>query len=111
MRRVVCNELGPPSSLVVEDAEGLVPRAGQVVVDVRAAGVNFVDGLFVSGDYQIKPPVPFTPGSEVAGVVRVVADDVAGLQVGDRVLAMCGLGGFAEEVAIAATQAVPIPDQ
>ncbi len=67
MRAVICSELGPPSNLTVEERPDLSPHAGQVVVTVEAAGVNFVDGLFVAGQYQIKPPLPFTPGSEIAG--------------------------------------------
>ena len=67
MRAVVCNELGPPSLLRVEERPDPEPRPGQVVVDVEAAGVNYVDALFVGGQYQIKPPVPFVPGTESAG--------------------------------------------
>jgi NADPH2:quinone reductase len=110
MRRVVCRELGPPETLEVTESDELDPGPGQVVVQVRAAGVNFVDALFVSGDYQIKPPLPFTPGSEIAGEVVAVADDVTEVGVGARVLAMCGLGGYAEQVAVSAFGAVPIPD-
>jgi NADPH2:quinone reductase len=110
MRRIVCRELGPPEHLEVEEVDDPQPTAGQVVVRVAAAGVNFVDGLFVSGDYQIKPPVPFTPGSEVAGEVIAVAADVSGFAVGDRVLAMCGLGGYAEQIALSALGVVRVPD-
>ena len=74
MRAVVCRELGPPQMLAIEDHDPPVPGPNQILIDVRAAGVNFVDGLFVAGQYQIKPPVPFTPGSEVAGVVVEVGD-------------------------------------
>jgi NADPH2:quinone reductase len=108
MRRVVCLELGPLDSLVVEDGPDLLPAPHQVVVDVRAAGVNFVDALFVQGRYQIKPPVPFTPGNEVAGDVVAVGDDVDGVAVGDRVLASIGLGGFAEQVAVPAETVIPL---
>jgi NADPH2:quinone reductase len=80
-----------------------------VVVAVRAAGVNFVDALFVQGRYQIKPPLPFTPGGEVAGDVAAVCDDVEGLSMGDRVLAMPWLGGYASHLAVAAAGVVPIP--
>lgn len=108
MRTVVCQELG---KLELQEVSDLQARPGQVVVGVRAAGVNFVDGLFVAGQYQIKPPLPFTPGSEIAGEVEAVADDVSSLRVGDRVLAMTGLGGFAEQVAVPALNAVPIPPE
>lgn len=109
MRSVVCRELGAPEVLRVEDGPALDPRPGQVVVGVRAAGVNYVDGLFVAGQYQIKPPLPFTPGSEVAGEIIRVGEGVSGIAAGDRVLVMCGLGGFAEEVAVPATSVVRLP--
>jgi NADPH:quinone reductase len=110
MRRVVCPDLGSLDQLVVEDAEPPVPREGQVVVDVKAAGVNYVDALFVQGQYQIKPPTPFTPGSEVAGVVSALGPGVQGVAVGDRVLVQTGLGGFAEQVAANVLSLVPMPD-
>jgi len=110
MRRVVCEAVGPVEGLVVVDSEAPVAGAGQVVVDVRAAGVNFVDGLFVQGLYQIKPPTPFTPGSEVAGVVSAVGDGVDGVAAGDRVMVQCGLGGYAEQLVVSAGSVVAIPD-
>jgi NADPH2:quinone reductase len=110
MRAVVCNELGPLRGLVVEEWDALVPAEGQVVVDVRAAGVNFVDGLICQGRYQIKPVTPFVPGSEIAGEVSAVGDGVSGIAVGDRVIVFVGFGGFAEQVAVSALSVVPIPD-
>src|SRR5215831_7951140 len=110
MRRVVCRELGPPEQLEVEELPALEALPGQVVVDVHAAGVNFVDGLFVQGKYQIKPPVPFTPGSEVAGEVASVGADVQGWSVGDRVFAVTGLGGYAEQVAVNPLTLRRVPD-
>lgn len=107
MRAVVCAELG---SVVVSSREPLEPGPGQVVIAVEAAGVNYVDGLFVQGRYQIKPPLPFIPGGEVAGTVSALGPGVSEPAVGTRVLAMCGLGGFATEVLVPATSAVPIPD-
>ncbi|MVZ99139.1 zinc-binding dehydrogenase [Actinomadura sp. LD22] len=98
MRTAICEELG---SVVVKDTAPVEPGPGQVLVAVEAAGVNYVDALFVQGRYQIKPPLPFVPGSEVAGT----------LPDGTRVLAMCGLGGFASRVAVPAAAAVPIPDK
>jgi NADPH2:quinone reductase len=109
MRAVVCRELGPLEGLVVEDREPLAPGDGQVVVDVRAAGVNFVDGLICQGLYQLKPNPPFIPGEEVAGVVSAVGPGVTGFDVGDRVLAFTGLGGFADQVAVPALSLIPIP--
>jgi NADPH2:quinone reductase len=82
-----------------------------VLVAVEAAGVNFVDGLFIAGQYQIKPSLPFVPGSEVAGVVHAVGVGVDGLVPGQRVIANTGLGGYASRVAVAATSAVALPDR
>ncbi|HEX3333054.1 MAG TPA: zinc-binding dehydrogenase [Acidimicrobiales bacterium] len=110
MRAVVCNELGPPSLLRVEERPDPVPGPGQVVVAVEAAGVNYVDALFVGGQYQIKPAVPFVPGTESAGRVVSIGESVSGIEVGQRVLVSAGLGGFASQVAAAAAAVTPIPD-
>ncbi len=110
MRAVVCNELGPPSLLRVEERPDPEPRSGQVVVDVEAAGVNYVDALFVGGQYQIKPPVPFVPGTESAGTVAAIGDSVEGVRVGQRVLVSAGLGGFATKVAAGASAVTVLPD-
>jgi NADPH2:quinone reductase len=109
MRAVVCHQFAPIDQLVIEERPDPEPGIGKVVVAVRAAGVNFVDGLFVEGRYQIKPPLPFTPGGEVAGDVVAVGDAVGSVAVGDRVLAMPWLGGFASHVELAAGSVVPIP--
>lgn len=109
MRRVVCRAIGPVEQLEIEDVDPLVPRDGQVVIDVKASGVNFVDALFVQGLYQIKPPTPFTPGSEVAGVVSALGDGVDGVAVGDRVVVQCGLGGYAEQITAGPLQLIPMP--
>lgn len=110
MRTVVCKQLGPLSELVLEDGDRPTPGAGQVVVDVKAAGVNFVDGLLCQGQYQIKPPVPFYPGGEIAGEVSSVGDGVTGVAVGDRVLAYTGIGGFAEQVVVPVPSLVAMPN-
>jgi NADPH2:quinone reductase len=110
MRAVVCNELGPPSLLRVEERPDPEPRRGQVVVDVEAAGVNYVDALFVAGEYQIKPQVPFVPGTESAGTVSAVGEGVEGLQVRQRVLVSAGLGGFATKVVAASSAVTVLPD-
>jgi NADPH2:quinone reductase len=81
-----------------------------VVVAVEAAGVNFVDGLFIAGQYQIKPPLPFTPGSEVAGRISTLGDAVAGFEVGQRVMATTGLGGYASHIVVPAAGLVGLPD-
>lgn len=110
MRAVLCRQFGPPESLVVEEVDE--PRAGpgQVVLDVGACAVNFPDVLMIQNLYQFKPPMPFSPGAEVAGVVREIGNGVVGLSPGDRVLASMGWGGLAERVAIPASAAIPIPD-
>ncbi len=109
MRAVVCRELGSLDNVVVEERPEVVPGPGQVVVDVRAAGVNYVDGLICQGRYQMKPAVPFVPGGEVAGVVRAVGAGVTRVEVGDRVMAMIGFGAFAEQVAVAARSLDSVP--
>ena len=109
MRAVVCSEFAPIDQLRIEERPDPSPGPGRVVVAVRAAGVNFVDGLFVQGKYQIKPKTPFTPGGELAGDVVSVGEGVTGLGVGDRVLAMPWLGGFASHVELPATSVVPMP--
>lgn len=111
MRRVVCTEWGEPENLVIEELPDPVPGPGQVVVEVAAAGVNFVDALFVAGTYQIKVPPPFTPGSEMAGTVVEVGDGVTGVAPGDRVLSSLGLGAYASHVVVAADSLTPLPDQ
>ena len=110
MRTVVCNELGPLGGLAIEERGEPTPGEGQVVVDVRAAGVNFVDGLLCQGRYQIKPPIPFVPGGEIAGEVSAVGSGVTGVSIGDRVIAFTGFGGFAEQVVISAPTLVTMPD-
>ena len=85
MRAIVCRELGSLEDLTIEDRDPLVPGAGQVVIDIRAAGANYVDGLLCQGRYQITPPTPFVPGGEVAGQVAAVGQGVTGVDVGDRV--------------------------
>ena len=104
MRAVVCHTFGPPSQLTVEERESPPLTSGQVRIEVAAAGVNFVDGLFVQGLYQTKPPLPFVPGSEIAGRVTEVAPGVTRVSVGDRVFANIRLGGFASEVLVDATR-------
>jgi NADPH2:quinone reductase len=109
VRALVCRQLGPLGDLVVEDLAAPIPGPGQVVVDVRAAGVNFVDGLICQGQYQIKPATPFVPGSEMAGEVSAIGDGVRAVGVGDRVLAFSGFGAFAEQVVVPEGSAIPIP--
>jgi len=111
MRRVVCREFGAPDRLVLEDAPDPQPGPGEVLVGVRAAGVSFVDGLMVGGSYQVKPPLPFTPGLTVAGEVLETGDGVPGLPRGSRVVGCSlGLGGWASHRVLPAQAVVPLPD-
>jgi len=109
MKAVLCKAFGPPESLVIEDIEPLRPGKGQVVISVKACGVNFPDTLIIQGKYQSRPPFPFIPGSEVAGIVKEVGEGVDTVNVGDRVIAFTGVGGFAEEVIADAPRLIPMP--
>ncbi len=110
MKAIVCNAFGPIETLTLEDRPDPAPGAGEVLIEIHAAGVNFPDGLMVRGEYQIKPPRPFTPGSEVAGIVRGLGEGVTGFAVGDRVVALPGIGGFAEQVVAQAGRTLKLPD-
>jgi NADPH2:quinone reductase len=109
MKAVLCKEYGPPDSLVLAEVEPLKPGKGQVVISVKACGVNFPDTLIIQGKYQFKPDMPFTPGSEIAGIVKEVGEGVEHVQVGEHVIAFTGWGGFAEEVAADATKLIKMP--
>jgi NADPH2:quinone reductase len=110
LRAVLCREFGPPELLVVEDVDEPSAGDGQVVVDVQACAVNFPDVLIIQDLYQFKPPLPFSPGAEIAGVVNSLGTAVNGISVGDRIFASTGWGGLAEKVAVDAGAAIPIPD-
>jgi NADPH2:quinone reductase len=109
MKAILCNAFGPPSDLVFGDAPSPVTTASGVKIAVSAAGLNFPDVLIVQGKYQVKPPFPFSPGAEVAGTVLELGSGVTGLSVGDRVMAVCGTGGFAEEVVVDAASVFAMP--
>ncbi|MGV2291506.1 NADPH:quinone oxidoreductase family protein [Trinickia sp. YCB016] len=111
MRAIRCNQYGPPESLTVETLPDLQPQAGQVVIDVKAASVNFPDVLIIENKYQLKPELPFTPGAEVAGIVRAVGDGVEHVRPGMHVVAYTALGGFAEQAVAPAGACVPLPDE
>lgn len=111
LKAVLCKQYGPPESLVVEEVPDPEVRDGQVRIDVRACGVNFPDLLIIQNLYQFKPPLPFSPGGEVAGVITEVGKGVDTVKVGDRVLASSGFGGFAEQVVCAAAATIPVPEE
>jgi NADPH:quinone reductase len=98
MRAIVCDEFGPFENMTIKDMPTPILAAGEVLVDVKAAGVSFAQSLTVAGKYQVKPALPFIPGVEVAGVVSAVSNTAKGVCVGDRVFAGVTYGGFAEQV-------------
>jgi NADPH2:quinone reductase len=109
MKAVLCKAYGPPDSLVVEDIPSPVPGEGEVVIAAHAASVNFPDVLIIENKYQLKPPLPFSPGNELAGVVKAVGPGVSGVKPGDAVMAFTGYGAFAEEVKTDARRLLPLP--
>lgn len=111
MKAIRCNTYGPPSTLVLEDIENLNPGKGEVLVSVKACGINFPDTLIIQGLYQFKPELPFTPGSDVAGVVKAVGEDIKHLNVGDEVFGFVAHGAMAEEVLIPGNACFPKPAQ
>ena len=110
MKAYVCREFGPVESHKIEEIEDPRAEAGQVVVDVKAAGVSFPDVLIVQGKYQFQPPFPFSPGGEIAGIISEVGEGVVDWKVGDRVIAMTGNGGIAEKVVAFEMTLMPLPD-
>jgi len=110
MKAIRCTSYGPPENLVLEDIDDLVPGDNEAVVDVHAASLNFPDTLQIQGKYQFQPPMPFTPGSEVGGVVRSVGSKLTGFAPGDRVMATPSIGGMAEQVIVPAAGLRKIPD-
>lgn len=110
MKALLCKEYGPPSKLVVEEVPDLIPGEREVVIRVHAAGVNFPDTLIIQNKYQFKPPLPFSPGGECAGVVEAVGARVQRFTPGMRVVAFPGHGAFAEQVRCLEDMIVPMPD-
>ena len=109
MRALVCNEYGPPESLRIEVRDDPVPEAGQIVIDVAAAGINFPDVLVIAGQYQDKIPPPFVPGSEAAGIVSAVAEGVTRFAIGDSVIVATRGNAFAEKCVAAEQTTMPLP--
>jgi NADPH2:quinone reductase len=109
LKALLCKQFGPPESLVLEDVASPKPGPGEVVVSVKAASVNFPDVLIIQNKYQFKPPLPFSPGSELAGVVKEVGEGVTNVRPGDRVIAFTTYGAFAEEAKTEATRLLPMP--
>jgi len=110
MKAVLSKEVGGPETLVLEELPDPVAGPGQVLIDVKACGVNYPDVLIIEDKYQFKPTRPFAPGGEVSGVISAVGEGVTRFKVGDRVLASTGWGGFAEKLALEEQRCTPIPD-
>ncbi len=110
MKALLCKAHGPASDLVLEEVASPAPKKNEILLDVHAASVNFPDTLIIEGKYQFKPPLPFSPGGEAAGVVSAAGESAGGFKAGDRVMALTGWGSFAEQVAVPAYNVMPIPE-
>jgi NADPH:quinone reductase len=110
MRAVLCDAFGKPDGLRLADVPEPTPQAGEVVIDVVAAGVNFADILMISGQYQEKPALPFTPGLEAAGIVRACGGGVTRVRPGDRVIALFDRGGYAEQAVARESDVFRMPE-
>lgn len=109
MKAIQCVEWGPPDRLRLVDVADPQPKPGEVRVRVRAAGVNYPDALIVQKKYQVQPPLPFTPGAEVAGEIDAVGEGVTDRTIGQPVVAFVGLGAFAEKVCTDVRRTIPLP--
>jgi len=110
VRTLVCKQFGPLDDLVMEDQPSPPLGDGDVRIAVTACGINFVDALLCEGKYQIKPPLPFRPGSEVVGRITEIGTGVTAVAVGDRVFAPVGFGGFSDEVVTSSMRVLRLPD-
>ena len=110
MRAIVCNAYGDPRDLVLTDLPAPSAGPGQVIIAVEAAGLGYVDALHVRGGYQVKKPLPFIPGSEIAGRIIAVGDGVSSERIGQRVVVLSPNGGLAEQIAAPASSCMPLPD-
>lgn len=111
MKAILCTHHGLPETLTYSDIQDPVPGEKEVVIRVKACAVNFPDVLLIQNKYQFKPELPFSPGGEVSGIIEEIGTGVKHLQKGQRVLALCGWGGFAEKVKVTADRVFPIPPQ
>jgi NADPH2:quinone reductase len=110
VKALLCREYGPIDRLRVEEVPSPRPGPNEVVVEVKASSLNFPDALLVQGLYQVKPPLPFSPGMELSGVVTQVGAGVRGVELGDRVIGSPGRGGFAQECLVPAERVSKLPD-
>ena len=109
MKAALCTHYGPPEEMVVQDIPSPTAGPGQVVVTVKACGINFPDVLMIQDKYQFKPKLPFSPGGEIAGIVKEAGEGVTNVKVGDKVIVSTGSGGLAEEAVADAARCVPMP--
>jgi len=110
MKALVCERYGPPEDLVIKEYPDPFPGPGEVLVDIKAAGINFPDILVIGGKYQVKTPPPFVPGNEAAGIAEAVGDGVTRVKPGDRVIITPIAGGFAEKCVVEEKLCLPLPD-
>ncbi len=111
MKAVLCKSFGLPDSLVIEEIPAPTPQADEVLINVFACGVNFPDLLIIQNKYQFKPTLPFSPGGEVSGIIEAIGEKVKHLKIGDRVVALCGWGGFAEQLVVKSNRVFPLPPE
>jgi NADPH:quinone reductase len=111
MKAVVCKNYGLPNDLVIENISIPEVKAGEVLIKVHACGVNFPDLLIIQNKYQFKPNLPFSPGGEVSGTIESMGSNVKQFNIGDRVVALCGWGGFAEKVVVKSSRVYPLPPE
>jgi len=109
MKAVLCKSFGPPENLSIEETTSLKPTDGEVIINVKACGLNFPDTLIIQGKYQFKPDFPFSPGGEISGIVKEIGEDVTHLKIGDKVMYGAVFGGFAEEVKAKAKDVFKMP--
>jgi NADPH2:quinone reductase len=109
MKALLSRQPGPPETLELTEVDDPVPGPGQLLVRVKACAINYPDVLIIEDKYQSRPPRPFAPGGEIAGLVEQIGQDVSGWSVGDRLIAMLGHGGLAEKVLVSAATAQPLP--
>jgi NADPH2:quinone reductase len=111
MRAILCTEYGLPETLTLTETPAPTPSADEVSIEVKACGVNFPDVLIIQNKYQFKPTLPFSPGGEVSGIILAVGEKIEHLKAGDHVVALCGWGGFAEQVVVKANRVFKVPNE
>ena len=109
MKAIVCSNFGTPDTLIFQEIENPTPKGDEILIRVKACSVNFPDTLIIQGKYQFKPPFPFSPGSDVAGFIEKIGDNVKHFKVGDEVVGFIPFGGFAEKAIVKATDCFPKP--